>query len=263
MKDQPSSLPAASWPLFPAAFDDGIGSSLSIGVIALAEDRVGVWDLDRFLEDIPGIGIFSTRVPMSSDVTPDSLSRMRDHLGFAAQTLLPGSKLDVIAFSCTSGTVAIGLDDVHNIITTSRPGVAVSTPIEAGLQALKTLAVSSIGLVTPYRPATANLVAGFFETHGLSIRARTTMNLPGDLEMNRVSANCLVETCRSCLDRSSDIEALFISCTGLRTSSVIAALEKEFEIPVVTSNQALAWHCLRIAGNTRAIAGHGRLLAEH
>ncbi|HTN95976.1 MAG TPA: Asp/Glu racemase [Nordella sp.] len=252
-----------SWPLFPAAYDEGIGAALSIGVIGLAEDRAGVWDLDRFLRDIPGIGVFSTRVPMSADVTPQSLAQMGEHLGFCARTLLPGSPLDVIAFSCTSGTVAIGLDKVHAIISAVRPGVAISTPIEAGLAALHKLGTTKIALLTPYRPATSDLVAGFFEESGLSIRAKTTLNLVGDLDMNRVSADCLAAAARSCLAQAPGSEALFISCTGLRTSSVIQRLEDEVRLPVVTSNQALAWHCLRIAGNTHKVAGHGRLFAVH
>lgn len=252
-----------SWPLFPAAYDEGIGAALSIGVIALAEDRAGVWDLDKFLKDIPGIGIFSTRVPMSADVTPQSLAQMGEHLGFAAETLLPGSPLDAVAFSCTSGTVAIGLDKVHAIISSVRPGVAISTPIEAGLAALHKLGTSKIALLTPYRPATADLVADFFTASGLAIQARLTLALTGDLDMNRVSADCLITAAHACLAQAPDSEALFISCTGLRTSPVIQRLEDEIKIPVVTSNQALAWHCLRISGNTQAISGYGRLFVEH
>lgn len=252
-----------SWPLFPAAYDGGIGSGLSIGVIALAEDRVGVWDFGQFLKDIPDIGVFSTRVPMSADVTPQSLAAMGGHLGFAARTLLPGSPLDAIAFSCTSGTVAIGLDKVHATISAARPGIPISTPIEAGLAALRKLRVNRIALLTPYRPATADLVADFFAGNGLTIAARLTLALAGDLEMNRVSANCLMEAARTCLAQAPDSEVLFISCTGLRTSPLIQRLEDETGIPVVTSNQALAWHCLRIAGNTHKVSGHGRLLFDH
>lgn len=252
-----------SWPLFPAAYDDGIGAALSIGVIALAEDRAGVWDFEQFLKDVPDVGIFSTRVPMSADVTPQSLAAMGEHLGFAARTLLPGSPLDAIAFSCTSGTVAIGLDKVHATISAARPGIPVSTPIEAGLAALRKLGTSRIALLTPYRPATADLVADFFVENGLSIEARLTLALTGDLDMNRVSADCLIKAARTCLAQAPDSEALFTSCTGLRTSPLIQRLEDEIGIPVVTSNQALAWHCLRIAGNTQHITGHGRLLSEH
>jgi len=251
-----------TWPLYPAAYDDGIGAALSIGVIALAEDRAGVWDFDQFLKDVPDVGVFSTRVPMSADVTPQSLAAMGDHLDFAARNLLPGSPLDAIAFSCTSGTVAIGLDRVHATIATARPGIPVSTPIEAGLAALRKLGTSRIALLTPYRPATADLVANFFVANGLSIEARLTLALTGDLDMNRVSADCLINAARALMAQAPDSEALFISCTGLRTSPLIQRLEDEIRIPVVTSNQALAWHCLRIAGNTQKITGHGRLLSE-
>jgi len=250
------------WPRFPVTYDKGLGAALSIGVIALAEDRAGVWDFDQFLKDIPDIGVFSTRLPMSADVTPQSLAQMGEHLGFAAETPLPGSHLDAIAFSCTAGTVAIGLDKVHQIISAARPGVAISTPIEAGLAALRHLGTRRLALLTPYRPATADLVADFFAEKGLSIEACLTLALTGDLDMNRVSADCLIAAGRACLAQAPGSEALFISCTGLRTSAVIQRLEDEIKVPVVTSNQALAWHCLRIAGKTQAVSGYGRLFAE-
>jgi maleate isomerase len=41
---------------------------------------------------------------------------------------------------------------------------------------------------------------------------------------------------------------------------MIARLEKLLRKPVVTSNQALAWHCLRIAGVEFSTIGFGRLL---
>ena len=58
-------------------------------------------------------------------------------------------------------------------------------------------------------------------------------------------------------------EALFISCTGLRTSGLIDDLEKRLGRPVVTSNQALSWASLRAAGVADRVMGQGRLMREH
>jgi maleate isomerase len=55
---------------------------------------------------------------------------------------------------------------------------------------------------------------------------------------------------------------VFISCTGLRTFPVVARLEERLGKPVVTSNQALAWDCLRLAGVHDRLPGRGRLFAE-
>ena len=60
----------------------------------------------------------------------------------------------------------------------------------------------------------------------------------------------------------ADVDAVFISCTGLRASSVIAPLEQALGKPVVASNQALSWDCLRLAGYKDKVEGYGRLLRD-
>jgi maleate isomerase len=78
--------------------------------------------------------------------------------------------------------------------------------------------------------------------------------------MNRVSPKFLVEFCRS-IDRP-DGDAMFISCGALRSTFVIERLESILRKPVIGSNQASMWHCLRLAGIGDAIPGFGRLMRE-
>jgi len=49
----------------------------------------------------------------------------------------------------------------------------------------------------------------------------------------------------------------------LRSVDIIDALEQRAGKPVITSNQALAWDALRLAGIARKIDGFGRLLREY
>ena len=45
-----------------------------------------------------------------------------------------------------------------------------------------------------------------------------------------------------------DCDAVFVSCTNLRTLETIAEVEAALDKPVMASNLALAWHMLRLAG---------------
>jgi maleate cis-trans isomerase len=63
---------------------------------------------------------------------------------------------------------------------------------------------------------------------------------------------------RSCVVPGA--EALVVSCTNLRTFEVIAELERETGLPVVTSNQATLWALLARAGREARGRGLGRLL---
>ncbi len=58
---------------------------------------------------------------------------------------------------------------------------------------------------------------------------------------------------------SHDAEALFISCTALRATGLIAGLEIELGRPVVTSTQAMWWEALQFAGAPARHEGAGRL----
>ncbi|MET0483524.1 MAG: Asp/Glu racemase [Aestuariivirgaceae bacterium] len=244
------------WERLSPEFDQGVGERASIGLLALATDRIGTLDTEAFLS-APGVTMFSTRIQMAAVATPESLAKLGEHLEQGTRLLVPGSRLDVIGFSCTSGTVAVGVAAVREAIWQVRPGIAVATPIEAGAKGLKRVGARRISLLVPYLPRTADLVAGFFEEEGLVITRRATFDLGGDPEMNRLSPAVLAKAARAVDDPAS--EAVFISCTGLRTAPVVAALEKELGKPVVTSNQALAWDALRLAGVSDSLPGRGRL----
>ncbi|MGY9107722.1 MAG: aspartate racemase/maleate isomerase family protein, partial [Alphaproteobacteria bacterium] len=51
----------------------------------------------------------------------------------------------------------------------------------------------------------------------------------------------------------------FISCTSLRAAALVPQLEATLGHPVTTSNHALAWHMLRLAGVGEVISGKGEL----
>lgn len=254
---EPDTRGVVAWDRLEAELGAGPAARYSIGLLALATDRVGELDTRAFVAGLDGVEMFTTRVPMSTVVTPATLAAMGAHLEAAAGLLVPGSRLDVIGFSCTSGTVAIGCAAVAQAIRRARPGIAVTTPIEAGAEGLRRLGCRRISLLAPYRPATADLVSGYFEDQGFAIDRKATFDLDGDPDMNRVTAEDLIAAGRRLVHPDSD--ALFISCTGLRTAPVIAALEDAIGRPVVTSNQALAWHALRLGHIRDRVAGKGRL----
>ncbi|TIW06775.1 MAG: hypothetical protein E5V81_32925, partial [Mesorhizobium sp.] len=70
-----------------------------------------------------------TRVPMDKVADAASLAAMGDHLTKAAQLLASSGRLDAMAFSCTSGTAAIGIERVHEALSAAQPGIPVVTPI--------------------------------------------------------------------------------------------------------------------------------------
>lgn len=59
--------------------------------------------------------------------------------------------------------------------------------------------------------------------------------------------------------RAEGVEAVFASCTKLRSFGVIDEVETRLKLPVISSNQALTWHLLHLAGIRPEGWGPGRL----
>ena len=49
------------------------------------------------------------------------------------------------------------------------------------------------------------------------------------------------------------------SCTSLRVAEIVEEVEAAIGKPVSSSNHAMAWHALRLAGVNDAVQGWGRL----
>ena len=243
-----------SWTALDASFDEH--APVPVGLLLLATDRASGSDVAAFLPD--GVEAYATRIPMDVVATPETLARLGDHLTDGARLLAPGGPLAAIGFSCTSGTVAVGPERARAQIAAGRPGVPVCTPVEAAVKALDALGTRRIALLTPYLDGPSDLIAGFFAAAGIEVVTRASFKLGGDPEMNRVTRDCLIEAGRE-IGSHPDAEALFISCTGLRTRAVVEPLEELLGRPVVTSNQALAWDLARTAGVQDRPPGRGRL----
>lgn len=244
-----------AWPLFDSELEPV--ATTSVGLILLGTDRVSHDDARAYLP--ADVAMYSTRIPMSVVATPETLRAMERHLAFGAEVLVPGGPLDAVGFSCTSGTVSIGTDVVRERIQSVLPGIPVVTPVEAAAVALRAFGAQRIALLVPYLEGPADLIHGFISGHGFDIVARGTFGLPGDPEMNRVGRATIFNAAEQLLASTGDIDALFISCTGLFTSSVVDALEQHLGLPVVTSNQAQAWQLLRRAGRADSYNGFGKL----
>ena len=64
------------------------------------------------------------------------------------------------------------------------------------------------------------------------------------------------------MDAGAEMDAVFVSCTNLRSLSVIAEAEARIGKPVLSSNLVLGWHMLRLAGLTAAGNGVGMLFDD-
>jgi len=59
--------------------------------------------------------------------------------------------------------------------------------------------------------------------------------------------------------QQADVDTVIVACTQMHAAGCIADIEAETGKTILSSNQALCWHALRLAGCNDAIEGWGRL----
>lgn len=249
---------SAVWEIEASPLLDAEPVAARIGLILLATDHTTERDFQR-MAPLDRIGLYGTRVAYANPTTPENLRRLAPRLGAAAALILPGERLDALYFGCTSASVVIGDETVAAAVAAERPGVPLVTPVTAACDAFRALDVTRLSVLTPYTVETSRPLLPYFEARGLRVANLACFGFDDDREMARIRPDALVEAAVEFTAREA--EALFISCTALRSAEVAAEIEAAIGRPVVTSNQAGVWRCLRRAGIRDSLSGYGRLLA--
>jgi maleate isomerase len=244
----------------PHRLDGGIAARAAIGVIVLATDQTLEHEFRRLL-DVPGVAFYESRILNDAAITPETLAAMEARLTEATDLILPGLPLDVVAFGCTSASMVIGEEQVFARIHAARPEVACTTPITAAFAAFEALGARRIALLTPYRDDINRFIRDYIEARGFRVPVMGSF----DEEDDRKAAHIDVASIRDAavdLGRAEAVDAVFVSCTSLRLIDAVSEIEAALQRPVTSSNHALAWHCLRLAGIDDARSGLGTLFAR-
>lgn len=241
----------------PHELDDGLGARGRIGVIVLATDQTVEHEFRRML-DRPEVAFYESRIENDPLITPETLRAMEPRIAAAAGLILPGVRLDVMAFGCTSASMLIGNERVAECIHEVRPGIPTTTPMAAAFAALRALEVRRVALITPYLDTVNRSMRAYFMDHGFAVPVMGSWNIAEDDKAARLT-EATIRAAVLDLGRSDLVDAVFVSCSNLRLANSVAPLEAALGKPVTSSNHAMAWHCLRLAGCDDAAPEFGRL----
>ncbi|MBT6116684.1 MAG: hypothetical protein HOH66_02330, partial [Rhodospirillaceae bacterium] len=140
----------------------------------------------------------------------------------------------------------------------ARPGIAVTDPVRAAIKGLHALGAKRIAMLTPYPDEVNAVVARFMAEKGFEVIAGASFRRLGDADIARTPPVAVRAAALELAQTGAD--AVFASGTAMRAAGAIQAIEDETGIPVVSSNQALAWDCLRLAGCADPVPGFGHLM---
>lgn len=237
--------------------DDGIGTRATMGLVVLQNDETIESEFTRMM-NLDGVALYHSRIPMVSEINPDTLSRMEDDLPCAVRLLPPALTYDVIGYGCTSAASVIGSENIARSVQSVFPSARVTNPLAAIIAAAESLAVKRLGFITPYVPEVSLRLRQALEQAGFEITAFGSFEERNDQVVARITESAILAAAEQ-IANIAPCDAIVISCTNLRCLHIIPQIEARTGLTVISSNQALAWHMHHLSGLTEAIAGFGRL----
>jgi len=216
-----------------------------LGLIVLQTDVTIEDDFRRMLP--ASVSLMVTRVPSDPEVTTDTLQQMEDHLSTAAGLFPKPHKFDVVGYGCTSGTATIGANKIAAQVRAGTETDAVTEPVSALIAACEQHGVRKLALLSPYIETVSETLRDALSDAGIDSPVFGSFNEASETKVAHIDAASIQS---AVLDIAQDakVDAVFLSCTNLRTLEVIAPLQTKLGLPVWSSNTVLAWHMAQLAG---------------
>ena len=239
-----------------------IGEKARIGLVVLATDYTVEHEFRHIITQ-PGVDVFAARIANEVSVTPKTLADMGPRITDTATLILPDDRLDVLAYGCTSASTVLGEEAVHSFLKAAKPMAVPTTPITAAFAAFRTMKAKRIAVLTPYRRDVNAIVYDYITKHGFDVPVFGSFNEEKDPVVASIDADSLIAAINTIKDKASrdgeSIDMVFVSCTSVRMAEHVAQIEESIGLPVTSSNHAMAWHCLRLAGVSEAMPHLGQL----
>ena len=150
------------------------------------------------------------------------------------------------------------LDDIRK--ATGLKATSMSTAVVDGLKAVS---ARRVAVATAYNEEVNRRLDVFLRESGFDVVSMKGLGLEAIGAEEKVTQADLHKFCGDVFKQSSKSpDALLVSCGGLRTLEILAPLEKETSVPVVSSLPHALWAGMRLLDLKVKAHGYGRLLAN-
>ena len=151
-----------------------------------------------------------------------------------------------VAYGCTSGSFIGGLAGEAALVAGMvEAGAPMAVTTSGGvIAAAHALGLKNLAVVTPYDESVGAKLRAYLNEAGVEVTAHNDMGLTGRIWT--VPYEVTADLARRTAQGGGD--AVFLSCTNLLTYDLIASLEQELGVPVITANQVTMWAVLAAAG---------------
>jgi maleate isomerase len=210
-----------------------------IGLIIPSVNRMTEPQFNHYAPE--GLGIHVARGRVAGELKR-TVAELTDEIAHAAGTLADAHP-DLIVFHCTHTSMKEGADGEARIINLIRKTTGIDALSTSSLvnDALRALGLSKLVVLSPYQ-SNADIIAylgaaGFAVVRDVALKCRTAA------DFETVTPQRWLELARE--NDMPEADGIFLSCTNTTQIEAVEAIERELGKPVVNSNQAVLWGCLK------------------
>jgi maleate cis-trans isomerase len=231
-----------------------------IGLIIPSVNRMTEPQFNHYAPDGLGIHVARGRVAGKPART---VAELTDEIAHAAGTLADAGP-DLIVFHCTHTSMKEGADGERRIIDLIRRTTGIEALSTSSLvnDALHALGVSKLLVLSPYQ-SNADIIA-YLGAAGFTVVKDVALKCSSAAAFEAITPQRWLELARQ--NDSAEVDGVFLSCTNTTQIEAVAAIEQALGKPVVNSNQAVLWGCLKRLkaklGDHAAPPNLGRLMKD-
>jgi maleate isomerase len=200
------------------------------------------------------------------DVTEDSLNQMLGE-GERCARELSDARLDALVYACLIAVMARGAG-AHEEVESRLAAVAaencgpmpVLSSAGALVRTLRSLGARRVAIVTPYLEALTQLVIGYLDAYGIEVVEAISLKVSDNVAVGRLDPAQLPAIARQ-LDTAGADAVIISACVQMPSLPVIAEVERELGIPVLSTATATVFDLLRTLELEPRVADAGALLA--
>lgn len=223
---------------------DPRSDEIAIGVVVPFDFELD-WEYWRYLPT--GVSLYFTRTPHVSRPVGISMAKEIGKVStvMRATRALNSLRPALTLYACSSGSFVRGLEGERKLRQSMLDAGARRAVTTSGamLEAFRAVEANKIAVATPYSERLTMSLVSFIEAAGYEVVSAHYLALSNDI--GSVSRETIADLVRQASRPEAD--AVFLSCTALRTYGIVANLEEEIDLPVLTSNQVSFWAALHYA----------------
>jgi maleate cis-trans isomerase len=181
-----------------------------------------------------------------------------------AVKVLDYEEIQAILVAGTPPIIKLGFEADKEIIKAVEilTGKPASTGPTAEVDALRSLGLKRIALVSPFAETLNQNLKAFLEHRGFQVVISKGLGIVKNVDLAKQPFHAAYMLAKEAfLEAKGNVDGIFISCPRWPTVRSIAPLEQDLGVPVITGAQAIVWKSLSMLSIHEVQKGYGKLFA--